>query len=205
MLDVEEPDARKASDELSRYEDCEVGLQPDREAEKDDGQREGQVVEQDATDSQGFAALAGPAGRQAVHHEEEEERTQDEEDDGIPVGPVLQALQEGLCPVLVDRHRPDIADAAAVEVARGRVMEAVGVAPLAEGREGHEAEEAPDPREGGPRLDEGAVGAVVEEDEGPHHQRARRYAEEPGDPHRGSPANRQVHDREHGPVGQYSI
>ena len=194
--------SREAGDELRRDEDGEVGFQSDRESEEGDGDREGQVVEQDAPDPQGLPVIAR---RQAVHHEEEEERAEHEEDYRITVGPILEALEEGASPIFVDRHRPHVADASAIEVARGRMMKSMGVAPFAERREGQEAEEPADPIPRRSRLHEGAVGAIVEQDEGPHHQGPRGDAEQESYPYGAPPAYRPVHQGEDRPVGQQGI
>ena len=64
----------------------------------------------------------------------------------------------------------DVATAAAVEIARGGVVDRVVVAPAQEGRVDEQSKRHPEPVVGAPRGQERAVRAVVEEDERPHEE-----------------------------------
>ena len=92
-----------------------------------------------------------------------------------------QAVEEPPAPrhrrVLRDRQRVHVAGPAPVEVPGGAVVDGVVVAPAVEGLEDDDPERDAEPRVGPPRRHEGAVRAVVEEDERAQQERGGRDRE----------------------------
>ena len=97
--------------------------------------------------------------------QDDPQRPEPEHDERVAEEPVAKALVPGRAAVLVDRERLDVADPAAVEVARGRVMDRVLAPPHRERRADEDAEGRAEERVVALRLEERAVRAVVEDDE----------------------------------------
>ena len=97
----------------------------------------------------------------------------------------VETVAEPVAPIageiFADRQRIDVADAAPVEIARGRMMDRVAAPPVVVGRHGDDADRPADPVVGGLARKERAVPAVVldheEADEEPRRERRHRERE----------------------------
>ena len=101
---------------------------------------------------------------------------------GLLYVPVAEALPEARRAVFLHRHGPHVAQSAAVEVARGRVVPRVLVPPVLVGREGQHTGQEADDVVGLARGEERAVAAVMEDDEGPDQESAGQGLHREGQP-----------------------
>ena len=124
--------------------------------------------------------ISDQSGPIAEHHERVAEEA------------VGEALLPGLRVVLLDGPGRNVALAAAVEVAGGAVVDGVVEAPVLERLPDEQRGEAADPAVGRLALEERAVAAVVEDDEGAQQEAAGRNRQPERQPDR--LAERQVHE-----------
>ncbi len=98
----------------------------------------------------------------------------------------IEAVAEPLAPIerqiLSDRQRHDVAQAATVEIAGGGVMGGVRALPIIVGRQGDDAEHAPDPVVERAVTKEGAVTAIVLDEKQPHQKSGRGQSQREGQP-----------------------
>ena len=111
--------------------------------------------------SRGPSVRVGETLYERKHHE----RADDERDQGKAENPIPQALPARRGEIFVHSQRPDVADAAPVEIARGRVVHGVGMPPGIVWRESQHARDDPEYIIGPRRFEERTVTAIVEEDE----------------------------------------
>ena len=99
-------------------------------------------------------------------------------------GMAIEAVAEPLAPaqsqIFSDRQRYDVAQAATVEIAGGGVMGRVRALPIIIGRQGDDAEHAPDPVVDRAMAKEGAVAAIVLDEKQPHQKSGRGQSQERG-------------------------
>src|SRR6478609_6519871 len=91
-----------------------------------------------------------------------------EHNDRVPVHPVAQAIPSRPRQVLIHGQRVDVADPAAVKIARCRVMRRVGASPRIVWRERQHPDRAPDPVVGATTMEEGTVTAIMLDHEKSH-------------------------------------
>jgi hypothetical protein len=104
---------------------------------------------------------------------EEIERSQREQHQRVARHPIRQATPWRTVEVLLHGHGPDIAGAALVEMSRGAMMDRMLPSPMIVRREGQRAGDQTDEVIGPARGEIRAMAAVVEDNEEPHHERAR--------------------------------
>ncbi len=103
---------------------------------------------------------------EAVDHDKHKRRGDGEQEQREAVYPIRGLHPPRRGPVLLHGQRGHIAVKALVDVAGGRVVDRVCVAPLVERGEGEETKEDARRFVGPPRLEERAVTAVMKDDEG---------------------------------------
>ena len=98
----------------------------------------------------------------------------------------IEAVAEPPAPIesqiLFDRQRDDVAQAATVEIAGGGVMGRVRALPIVVGRQGDDAEHAPDPVVERAVTKERAVTAIVLDEKQPHQKSGRGQRKREGQP-----------------------
>ena len=114
-----------------------VGTEADGQAGDDDDSEQRQVGDDDA---QPFGFSRRLSGK-TVGDEEHKARSQAKHHQWMAYQTVGESLPFGAGAILLHRHRPHIADAALVEVARCGVVDHVGVPPFLVGRKGEYAED----------------------------------------------------------------
>ena len=102
--------------------------------------------------------------------EEEIGRAEAEHHQRMAIQAIAQPPPERARAVFLDGQRVDVADAAAVEIAGAGVMHGVGAAPHVIGRQRQHAGDAAEPVVGQPVAEEGAVAAIVLDQEQPHQE-----------------------------------
>ena len=108
------------------------------------------------------------ADRQAVLQQEKISGTEAEHHQRMTIEPVLQAAPARARIIFAHSQRIDIADAAAIEIAGGGVVNGVGAAPEIIGRHGENADDAANPVVRPFIREECAVAAIVLDHEQPH-------------------------------------
>jgi hypothetical protein len=103
-------------------------------------------------------------------------------------------------PTFPHRQRIDVAEAAGVEISMRRMMQCVGVAPEAVGRQRQHADDTADPIVHQAMAEEGAVAAIMLDHEQPHQEARGRHGKDQRQPiadvERGPDQNPQ-HDQRH--------
>ena len=101
-----------------------------------------------------------------------------EDHDGVAVNLVAKPPPGSECPVFGHRQRIDIADAAAVEIARSRMMRRMRLAPEIVRGQRQNADNPADPVIGLARRKQGAMAAIVLDHEHPDHQSGGGYRQQ---------------------------
>ena len=115
-------------------------------------------------------ARAHEADGQPMLQEKQIGGTDAEHDQRMPVQPIAQPGPQGTCAIFLDRECVDVTDAATVEISSGGMVRGVGTPPQVVRREGQHAEHATEPGVGQPMPEEGAVAAIVLDEEQSHHE-----------------------------------
>ena len=92
----------------------------------------------------------------------------------MAIEPVAEPPEPVHAEIFLHRFGVDVPHAATVEIARSRVMGGVRALPVIVGRQGEDAEGAPDPVVDRPGAEEGAVAAIVQDHEEAHQETRRR-------------------------------
>ena len=108
-----------------------------------------------------------------MSEEKQKGRTRSEENDRIAVESVNKPSPDWRREIFVGRHRPNIADAAAVEVAGRSMMAVMRQPPVFKRRESQYAGDIPENRIGPMRREKRAMATIVEQDEDTNQQTAR--------------------------------
>jgi len=143
MLDVEQPHTDGRREQHGRDVDDQHrrgAEQPDEGAEP--GRDRGRIAH-DAGPRP--PALARHAERQALHHKKHEGWTQAEHHQRVPVKPVAQLLDRRQRPVFVERQHLDGAKAAAIQIARGGMVDGMSLTPVVVRGQGEDADDPADP------------------------------------------------------------
>ncbi len=127
------------------------------------------------------------SSRHPVLNDEQKHRPDPEHDEGVPVGPVFEALPAAQSLVFAHRERRDVADAAMVEIARACMMLVMGAAPNIVRGEGEDTERPPGPIVRRPAREKRAMPAIVLNHEQPHEKTGRRQRQEQGQPEAHAP------------------
>ena len=146
VLDVEEPDTGDRRDANGRELNEEVGEPSEDQDERDREQADGEIHRPDGSPEVGLCA----GGGEAFADDEEVEGGENEEDERVSHRTVDEALPKGRSEVFVDRHGPDIACSASVEVTRGTMVNGVFPFPMTVGREGEDSGDEADDVVGAP-------------------------------------------------------
>ena len=178
MLDVEHADAHRAGEDRGRHLHEQPGLRGRRARRSRRSRSPGRGSSAITLSALARAHLARPDAR-ADH--QRPDRADPEHHQRVAEQPVAQPLLPGAGQVLLDGQRRDVAGAATVEVAGGAVVDGVVVAPVRERLEDEQAGEPAEPEVRPLGRQERAVGAVVEDDEGPQQEARRRDREGEGD------------------------
>src|SRR2546430_12673079 len=88
----------------------------------------------------------------------------------MAVQPIAQPVPQGTRAIFLDRERVDIAYAAAVEIAGMGMVRGMGTQPPVMRRQSQHAERPTEPCVGQPMPEEGAVTAIVLDEEQPDHE-----------------------------------
>jgi hypothetical protein len=144
-------------------------------------------------------ARAHPARPQTRPDHQRPDRSNPEHHHRAAEEPVAKPRLPGAGQVLVDRQGRDVAGATAVEVAGAAMVDGVVVAPVRKGLEDEQAGEPAHPEVRSPVRQEGAMSAVVEDDEGAQQEARRRNCEGKADPDRDLEA--EVHGHGQNEVG----
>jgi len=112
--------------------------------------------------------IRSPWRQALVHHEVE--RADEQKEDRVSDHPVSPPSTWCTREILAHGERVDVAVTAAIEIARGGVVQRVLTPPVLERHQRENTGHVPDDLIPPPRRDERAVGAVVHEDERPHEQ-----------------------------------
>ena len=184
MLHVEEPDPGGAGEQQRRALHEQELLPADQPAERRDDHASARSVPRTLLRSRGRMSTRD----QARPISSDPERPEPEHDERIAEEPVAEPAPPRRGVVLVDGERLDVADAPPVEVAGGRVMDGVLVAPPQTAcRRARPA--SPERCIRALRAQERAVRAVVEDDERAEQERPRDQRQPAREPRR---------EREHG-------
>ena len=127
-------------------------------------------------------AVTHQAERQPVPQNEKIGRADAEHHRRMPVEPVLQPAPARQRQIFAHCQCVDIADAAVLQISRGRVMNGMRPLPEIVRRHGEHAERAADPVVGEAMAEERAVPAIVLDHEQPHQESRGRYGEQQGQP-----------------------
>src|SRR5579859_6995370 len=180
VLHVEEPDADHHGEDRGGQLDHQEGAVPHQRPHHHHEREEADDGPEDAAPFLG--PVAGHDRREAVADVEMQNGADAEEHDGVAVEAVLEPAPGGPGQILVDRERVDVPEAAVLEVARGGVMEGVGLLPIMVRRQREDAEHRAHHVGDAVGAEKAAVPAIVLDDEKPDEQERRRYREEQGEP-----------------------
>ncbi len=161
VLHVEEEDAAGGGEEHRGRVDGRDRARPDQQARGGQRHEDGRVGEVNPED----LAPSSRALRVEPLLGDQPDRAEHEQDDRVAVDGVLDPAEPREGAVLLDGERLDVAVAALVQAAGGGVVDGVVLRPLGVGREGQGARDEADQVVGPPRAKEGAVAAVVHDDE----------------------------------------
>ena len=162
VLDVEEPDARRAREQQRGNLHEQELAPPDQPAEPahHHGQRDV------GRDHAAPAARPRRSRHQPRLQDHRVDRPEPEHHQRVPEQAVPEPSAPRRGPVLLDRERVHVADSAPVQVTGGRVVDRVSVSPALERRVHDHAQDGAQPGVGALRRQERAVRAIVEDDEG---------------------------------------
>ena len=180
MLHVEQPDAHRGRQQHDRPMHQQERPDADQPYQRGGDDRDGEVGAHRADPRP--PAAAHQAERQPLPQDEKIGRPDAEHHRRMAVEPVHQAAPARQRQIFAHRQRIDIADAAAIEIARGRVMDGVRSPPEVVWRHGEHAERAADPVVGEAMAEERAVPAIVLDHEQPHQKSRGRNGEQQGEP-----------------------
>ena len=130
----------------------------------------------------GLPAGAHQADRQAVLEHEQVGGPDAEHHQRVAIEPVFEPAPARARQIFAHRQRVDIADAAALEIARGRMMNGMGSPPEIVRRQGQHAEHAADPIVRTLARKEGAMAAIVLDHEQAHEEAGGRNGDQQRDP-----------------------
>ena len=142
VLHVEQPDADGPGQQRDRHLHHGEPVEADQETHRDDNQRRQEVAQQDV--GQEPPAPAQHVERQPELDDENPGRRDADHNDRVAIAAVAQLPPPGQRRVFADRQRRYIADPARVEIARGRVMDRVRIAPVFVRRERDQSDQPPD-------------------------------------------------------------
>ena len=179
VLHVEQPHASRTGQKRGGQLHPQQRRQPDRQVCDHERRNDARVGEVHAEPF----AFAGACAEHAVAEYEQDGRANAEHDERVAEHAIEEPLRPGRRQVLVGRQRPHVANATPVQVAGGRVMLGVRALPLVEGRQREQPRDVAHDSVRAAGRKEGAVAAIVEDDEQPHQER------------RGRDRYRQGHDR----------
>ena len=167
VLHVEQPHANRTGEESGGQLHPQQRRQPDRQVCDHERRNDARVGEVHAEPF----AFAGAGAEHTIAEHEQDRRANAEHDERVAEHAIEEPLRPRRCQVLVGRQRPHIADAPAVQVAGSRVMLGVRLLPLVERRQGEQPGDVSHDPVRATRRKEGAVAAIVEDDEQPHQER----------------------------------
>ena len=166
VLDVEHPYPQRRRDDHDGELHQKVGLQTDGQAgDHDDGENR-EVCDVDAE----LLLFSRRFGGKAMCHQEHKPRTNAEGEEWKAHQAIGDARPHRCIPVLLNGHRPHVTDAAAIQIARGGMVNHVGMSPILVGRKRQHAEDVADNRVRLLGREERTVGTVVEKDEDADHK-----------------------------------
>ncbi len=169
MLDIKHPDARRAGHQGHGQLHHQVSLPAKKPAACRHHGRHAQIHPHHRR-----AVLAfGPGGGKTLVNPEQPQRRDDKQNEGVPRQAVGDFFPARSLQILPHRQRPDVTLAAAVQVARGGMVDVVLPAPVAVGGEGQHPGEKAQNVIGAFRFEKGAVAAVMKNDEHTHQQQPR--------------------------------
>ena len=180
VLHVKQPDADRCGHQHDRQMHQQERADPDQPHQQRHDRRNGEVGRHDA-DPRPPAGAHQP-DRQPVPQHEQIGRTDPEHHDRMPVQPIGQPAPDRQRPIFAHRQRIDVAHAAAIEIARGRVMNGMGLPPEIVRRQRQHAEHPADPVVGEPLAEEGAMPAIMLDHEQPQQEARRHHGDRPAKP-----------------------
>ena len=191
VLDVEQPDPDRGGQKRDRQLHQEEALDADQRAHADHDPGDGEVGRHRADPD--LLAAVHQLDRQAMLEQEQVDRAERQQDQRVAQQSVAEPPPARQAEVLGHRKRGDVARAAAVEIARGGVMDGVAAPPVVVGRERQHADRPADPVVGQRLAEERPVPAVVLDHEQPDQEAGGRHGQDQAEPV--AVAQAQQHDR----------
>ena len=180
VLDVEQPHADRGRQQHDRQMHQQERSDADQPHQRGDDDRDRQVGAHGAEPR--LPAAAHQSERQPVPQDEKIGRPDTEHHRRMAIQPIAQPAPARQRQIFAHRQGIDVADAAALQIARGRMMNGVRSPPEIIGRQGEHAERAAGPVIGEAMAEECAVAAVVLDHEQPHQEAGGRHGEQQAQP-----------------------